>query len=263
MARLDARWLNFWKRGQAWFHFWQDPGVPYQPGFVNLAAVLIGTEEITAALTLLRNFAATAVGSETITAGLSRLMNLVAGATGATAATAALGIVRGLIAEIAGMDVATAEIDISRALYAAAETATQITAELTVDSGAVASTFWETAWRQPERLEGVDAVEEESILLLMGLFHPAIYTYAAPRGERIRAVQSKRLDDERMLAALVERLLAAQLERVLENPDWEQEEQILYEALFPVLMDMAGKEAARELRRLRRRIPKKAMTHAA
>lgn len=24
MARLDARWLNFWERSQAWYSFWQD-----------------------------------------------------------------------------------------------------------------------------------------------------------------------------------------------------------------------------------------------
>jgi hypothetical protein len=24
MARLDAKWYNFWARGQTWYHFWQD-----------------------------------------------------------------------------------------------------------------------------------------------------------------------------------------------------------------------------------------------
>ena len=24
MARLDAKWYNFWGSGQAWYHFWQD-----------------------------------------------------------------------------------------------------------------------------------------------------------------------------------------------------------------------------------------------
>lgn len=24
MARLDAKWGNFWQRGQTWYHFWQD-----------------------------------------------------------------------------------------------------------------------------------------------------------------------------------------------------------------------------------------------
>lgn len=27
MARLNARWYNFTKRGQKWTHFWQDTGV--------------------------------------------------------------------------------------------------------------------------------------------------------------------------------------------------------------------------------------------
>lgn len=270
-----------WRSGRGiwpqWRGYWsptltvKDPQIPHlsletpsgQAGYVDLAATLAGAEQITAALSLLRDLAATMAGSETITAALGRLMNLLSSATGATAATAALGLVRNLIAEIAGMSVATAEIGLSRALYAAIEGATQIAAELTVDSGAPPFTFWAPAWRPPERVEAVDVAEEESMLLLMGLFHPAVYTYAAPRLERMRVVVSKRLDDERMLATLVERLLAEQLDRVLENPDWEREEQVLYEALFPVLMDMARKEAARELRRLRRRIPKKAMTHAA
>jgi hypothetical protein len=121
---------------------------------------------------------------------------------------------------------------------------------------AEAAGFWQVPWRPPEHIEGVDAVEEESMLLLMGLFHPAVLPFASPRGERIRAVQSKRLDDERMLATLVERLLAEQLDRVLENPDWEREEKTLYDALFPVLVDMTRKEAVRELRKLRRQIPR-------
>lgn len=24
MSRLNARWGNFWHRGQVWYHFWQD-----------------------------------------------------------------------------------------------------------------------------------------------------------------------------------------------------------------------------------------------
>jgi len=29
VARLDAKWYNFFQRGQKWYHFWQDtPEVP-------------------------------------------------------------------------------------------------------------------------------------------------------------------------------------------------------------------------------------------
>ena len=221
----------------------KDPQIPHLPletaagqgGYVDMAATFTGVQDSAAGLGVLRALTASLTGVETITAALERLVGLAAGAGGETAAAAAMGVLRGLAA--------------------IAEGATQSSADLTAGGGP-AGGFWRTAWPEPVQVTGVDLVEEESMLLLMGLFHPVVLPFASPRGERIRAVQSKRLDDERMLATLVERLLAEQLDRVLENPDWEREEQILYEALFPVLVDLARKEAIRELRKLRRQIPR-------
>lgn len=31
MARLDAKWNNFWQRGQTWYHFWQDTPTASSP----------------------------------------------------------------------------------------------------------------------------------------------------------------------------------------------------------------------------------------
>jgi len=60
----------------------------------------------------------------------------------------------------------------------------------------------------------------------------------------------ERDEDERRLTLLLTRLLADQLDRVLVDPDWAEEDRILFEELQPVLLNVALRQAYREVRKL-------------
>ena len=56
-------------------------------------------------------------------------------------------------------------------------------------------------------------------------------------------------EDDTRLSVLLARLLGEQLDRVLVNPDWDRERDLLIDELEPVLLEIALREARREARK--------------
>lgn len=96
MARLNAAWLNFVKRGQAWDHFWQDDVVAAGPSNQSLTATT-NTFTVTAAAAVLAASITLTAGSNTVTveaptATLAAATTLTAGANTVTVTAPTAGI---------------------------------------------------------------------------------------------------------------------------------------------------------------------------
>jgi hypothetical protein len=63
-------------------------------------------------------------------------------------------------------------------------------------------------------------------------------------------MEREREEDELRLTLLLTELLAEQRERVLVDPNWAEEDRILVEELQPILLEVAVRQAHRDIRRL-------------
>ena len=103
MARLNARWLNFTERGQAWDHFWQDAAVTGGTLVTRTAADSVtAADAAQRALGLARSLADSVTNADAVVRTLALVRSAADAVTGSDAAARAVTLARSA-ADAAGL----------------------------------------------------------------------------------------------------------------------------------------------------------------
>lgn len=98
MARLDAKWGNFWQRGQTWYHFWQD--TEDAGGLSSISGTSDGSCTVTGSLIGSGGLSGSSAGSVTISGflqGIGQLSGAVSGNVTVTGLISGSGSLAGVI----------------------------------------------------------------------------------------------------------------------------------------------------------------------
>lgn len=100
MARLDAKWYNFWGDGQTWYHFWQDTN---SASVSNISGSITGTSTVTGVLKGSGSLSGSISGTSTVSGTLNGSGALAGAISGTSTVTGSLNGVGSLVGTVNGL----------------------------------------------------------------------------------------------------------------------------------------------------------------